>query len=69
MVDVSKPPVGLRRILQKGILGTFHGVSTWALGGVEEEAKTRGFAAPAFAGCSFVEVLKQAVRRSTLGSP
>ena len=33
--------------------------------GVAEEARTRGFAAPAFAGCAFVEGGTTEVRRGT----
>jgi hypothetical protein len=44
------------------ILGSFV-ASGATCGGVAEEARTRGFAAPAFAGCAFVEVWGYGSRR------
>jgi hypothetical protein len=38
---------------------------SWRRGGVAEEARTRGFATPAFTGCAFVEGWTSYVRWGT----
>jgi hypothetical protein len=49
---------------QLGDRGVLRGVCRYRRG-VAEEARTRGVAAPAFAGCAFVEVCSSEIRRCT----